>query len=102
MSDWRLVVTNALWIAGLSVVVAAFSYHDWLARESGRRYRDLFALPTWQLPWRLGMCLACVGWGLSQTSRPWAFGWILLGAWFAVSVMSLLLRRRVWTSRERR
>jgi len=36
MIDWYMVAANGLWIAGLSVVVAAFSYHDWIARETSR------------------------------------------------------------------
>ena len=94
MSEWwGIVVTNGLWIAGLSVVLAGFSYHDWLARASQRSHRDLFRLPAWQLPWRFGMCLACVGWGLSQTSRPWeTFLWVLLGTWFAVNLIRLVAR----------
>src|SRR5260221_99919 len=77
MIDWYRLAANGLWIAGLSVLVGAFSYHDWIARETKRRRRDLFRQRSWQLPWTAGTCLTCVGWGLSQAS--WR-GETLLGA----------------------
>jgi hypothetical protein len=84
MNGWYLVAANGLWIAGLSVIVAAFSYHNWIARETGRRRRDLFNEPSWYRPRQLGMCLTCVGWGLSQPTRRWEVVlWLALGMWFA-------------------
>ena len=94
MIDWYMVAANGLWIAGLSVVVAAFSYHDWIARETRRRRRDLFKERSWQLPWASGMCLTSVGWGLSQASRRWeTFLWLVLGGWFAWDLIRLLAVR---------
>jgi hypothetical protein len=46
MIDWRFVFVSALWILGLSIVLAAFSYHDWLRRETGRRWREGRAQPS--------------------------------------------------------
>lgn len=91
MIGWYMLAANGLWIAGLSVVVAAFSYHDWIARETSRRRRDLFRQRSWQLPWTSGMCLTCVGWGLSQASRRWeTWLWLVLGGWFAWDLIRLL------------
>lgn len=91
MIDWYSVVTNGLWIAGLSVVVASFSYHDWIARETGRRRRDLFTERSWRFPRSSGMCLISVGWGLSQASRRWeTLLWLVLGAWFAWDIVRLV------------
>lgn len=91
MIDWYSVAANALWIAGLSVVAAAFSYHDWIARETNRKRRDLFKQRSWQLFWTSGMSLTCVGWALSQTSRWWGtLMWLALGAWFAGDFVRLL------------
>ena len=42
MIDWWMVGTNSLWIVGLSILFAALSYHDWLAKETGQRRRELF------------------------------------------------------------
>jgi len=43
MSDWWFVAVSALWILGLSIVLAAFSYHDWLRRGTGRRWKEVRA-----------------------------------------------------------
>jgi hypothetical protein len=92
MIDWSMAAANGLWIAGLSLVMSAFSYHDWMARETSRRRRDLFKGRSWRLPWSAGMCLTCAGWGLSQASRGWErLLWLILGAWFAWNLVALLL-----------
>ena len=84
MIDWWSVAFNALWILGASILVAAFSYHHWLAGETGRTLRQAFG----DLPWRtsnlLGVTLVCVGWMLGQTHSWWArLIWSLPAAWFA-------------------
>jgi hypothetical protein len=91
MIDWYRLAANGLWIAGLAVIVAAFSYHDWVARETKRPRRDLFRQRSWQLPWTAGMCLTCAGWGLSQASWWWeTVLWLALGGWFAWDLVRLL------------
>lgn len=61
MIDWWLVSSSALWILGLSVLLAAFSYHYWLAQETGGRLRDQFKTGAWTLSCSLGMTLVSVG-----------------------------------------
>jgi hypothetical protein len=92
--DWWMVATNGLWILGLSIVLAAFSYHDWLARETGRRRRDLFKERSWRLPWVSGMFLACVGWGLAQDTRLWGKSfWFALATMFGWQMVRLMAAR---------
>ena len=50
MIDWVNVALNALWILGLSIILAAFSYHQWLAGETASRLRELWSQPSWQIP----------------------------------------------------
>ena len=84
MIDWYLVLTSALWILGLAIVLAAFSYHDWLARETGRRRRELFRERSWVIPFSAGMLLTCLGFGLSEGMRWWErVLWLALAASFA-------------------
>lgn len=71
MIDWTYVGTNGLWILGLSIILAAFSYHDWLAHETGQRRRDLFKRPSWRLPFSTGMILFCLGLGLGRQLAWW-------------------------------
>ena len=85
--DWWLVASSALWIMGLSVLLAAFSYHDWLAHETGRRLRDQFKTRTWRIPFSLGMALFCTGLAATRGAAWWerllwgalalSFGWQL-------------------------
>ena len=71
MIDWAYVATNSLWILGLSIILAAFSYHDWLVHEIGQRRRDLFERSSWRLPFSAGMVLSCLGLGLGRGLAWW-------------------------------
>ena len=71
MIDWVNVALNSLWILGLSIILAAFSYHHWLAGETSRRLRDVLAQPSWKLPFSVGMVLTCVGFGYALAQHWW-------------------------------
>jgi len=97
MIDWWFVAVNALWILGLSIVLAAFSYHDWLRRETGRRWKEVRAQPSWQFPFSGGMLLFCLGMGLGHETAWWERTlWGLLAASFAWQTVAAAtdLRRR--------
>jgi hypothetical protein len=82
--DWWMVGTNSLWVLGLSILLAAFSYHSWLATEIARPRRDAFDTRSWRLAFAGGMMLTCAGWGLSQGRAWWDRTlWTLLAAWFS-------------------
>lgn len=84
MIDWAYVATNSLWILGLSIILAAFSYHDWLVHETRRRRRDLFRTASWRLPVSTGMMLFCLGLGLGRDVEWWERTlWGSLVVWFA-------------------
>ncbi len=83
MIDWYLVLTSSLWILGLSVVLAAFSYHHWLAGETHRRLREQFREPSWIMSFSAGMALVGVGLGLSEGARWWErLVWFVLATFF--------------------
>ena len=89
MIDWMYVATNSLWILGLSIVLAAFSYHDWLAHETGQRRRDLFERASWRLPFSTGMVLFCLGLGLGRRLAWWErMLWGALAISFVCQVVS--------------
>jgi hypothetical protein len=80
--DWPFVGRNALWILGLSIAFAAWSYTSWWA--SARRVRLRQALDTsgFQLPFSAGMTIFCasLAWG---ATRWWErVLWIILGLVF--------------------
>jgi sulfite exporter TauE/SafE len=83
MIDWYLVFTSALWILGLSIVLAAFSYHQWQAGVAGRRLREQLQRRSWTIAWTGGALLVCLGFALSEGSRWWErIAWLLLAASF--------------------
>ena len=88
MVDWVSAVVNALWIVGLAIILAAFSYHQWLAGETSRRLRDVLSQPSWKILFAAGMVLTCVGVGYGLAEQWWekpiwttlaiSFGWQLV------------------------
>lgn len=97
MIDWYGVFRNALWILGLAVAFAAFSYTDWWRGQQRPRLslRQALSLPNFQAPFSLGMVLFCLGLALSSR-RWWEIAvWAVLGVLFAwqAGASWLLLRR---------
>jgi len=81
MIDWYVVFSHSLWILGVSVVLAALSYHDWLRRELSRPLRQQLREPSFRLPSNAGFLLVALGFMLLPGSRWWARAlWFLL-AW---------------------
>ena len=80
--DWPALIRNALWILGLSVVLAAFSYVSWLAVGRGVRIWRALTWPAFAVPASLGLLLfsASLGWG---AARAWErILWIFLAVAF--------------------
>lgn len=84
--DWPAVFRNALWILGLSIVLAAWSYVSWLAAR--RRVRAWRAVdwPVFIVPLSGGLMLFAVSmaWG---ATRVWErLLWIALALAFLVQM----------------
>jgi hypothetical protein len=80
--DWLFAARNALWILGLSIALAAWSYTSWWAAGRRERMRRALGLPLFQVPFSVGLTLfsASLAWG---ATRWWERGlWILLGLAF--------------------
>jgi hypothetical protein len=79
--DVRSVIAHSLWILGVAVVLAAFSYYDWWARE-GRRRRDVFrSARGWKMSLAGGLLLIASGFLLMEGTHWWARGlWLLVWA----------------------
>jgi hypothetical protein len=75
MINWFSVVANSLWIVGLSVILAALSYHYWLAGNYGHPLRQELSRPPFQVFFLIGLLL--VGAGLALTGHGW---WQILPA----------------------
>jgi hypothetical protein len=91
MIDWFDLALNALWIAGLAILLAAFSYHRWLATEHGLAFRELRSQRSWKLPFASGMLLVCSGVAGGLVERWWERAlWTVLGMWYAYQLMLVL------------
>ena len=88
--DWRLVGFSALWITGLSIVLAALSFADYIAAQQRLRTRAVLGWPSYQAAVNVGLVLFCVG--LVGSARAWweqllwaalavAFGYQAWSAW---------------------
>jgi len=81
--DWLFVARNALWILGLSIAFAAWSYTSWWGATRHLRVRQALGRPLFQVPFSAGMMLftASLAWG---ATRWWERAlWIVLGLSFA-------------------
>jgi hypothetical protein len=71
--NWYSVIVNSFWIAGLSLLLAAFSYHYWLAQVTERPLRHQLNQVSFSRPFWLSFGL--VGIGLAGTSlQTWETG----------------------------
>ena len=75
------VVSHALWISGLVVLLAAFSWQRWAAGEGRETKRPGLAL-------NLGLILVCAG--LAATGRAW---------WERILWVGVAAARLVWVVR---
>ena len=81
--DWALVGRSALWILGLSLVLACLSFADYEASQGKRRLREVLSRRGYQRGLHIGLALFCLG--LIGSARAWweAALWGLLAAAFA-------------------
>jgi len=79
MAEVWLVVKNGLWILGLSILLAVWSYARYTAYEARVKTRDKLNEPKYALAVDLGLLLFVAGMAATET-RWWArILWILLG-----------------------
>ncbi len=87
MINWQSVILNSFWILGLSILLAAFSYHYWLAGQEHRQLRLQMSEPGFLKSAWLG--LICIGIGLTGTSQEiWEM--ILWGVLTLIAVISFV------------
>jgi hypothetical protein len=69
--DWANVALNGVWIAGAAILVAALSYHRWLAQETSVTFKSMRARRSWKISVSAGMALVCLGVGCGLADRRW-------------------------------
>ena len=81
---WGKVISNFIWIVGAAVILAAFSYHEFLRHEEGARLRDVLRRESFKNPLLLGLILVAAGVSASVRSP-------LLTAVFGCAAFLLLI-----------
>lgn len=83
MLDWWLLVRGVLWIMGLALMVAVWSYARWWAGQRGLSLRRAVGLPLFAVPCCAGLALFSLGLALSART------WWETAAWAILAVLSL-------------
>ena len=81
-SPWAYLITNAVWIFGLAVVLAAFGWHDFLAHTRKRKLGELLRGDSFLKPLFLGLTLVAGGLALSVSGVILAAGFAAAGFGF--------------------
>jgi hypothetical protein len=96
--DWPALFRNALWILGLSIVLAAWSYVSWLAAQRRVRVWRTINWPVFVVPASAGLMLfaTSLAWG---ATRMWERAlWVILAAAFLAQLAQAWreARRQGW------
>lgn len=84
--DWVSVGFSALWILGLGLVTAAFSFAYYLASQQKQRFRQALEMPACRIIIGLGLVFFCLGWA-GGVSPVWErLLWAVLALIFAVQI----------------
>jgi hypothetical protein len=86
--EWNRLAGAALWIAGLSVLLAGISYHDWWRREHTLRWSDVRRAPSWQLTMSAGMVAFCAGVAAANEAWTARVVWGILAAVFMLRAIA--------------
>lgn len=90
MINWQSVIFNSLWIFGLALLLAAFSYHYWDASQHGRSLRTQLSHSSFLRFFWLAIFLVSIG--LIGTSQQlWemvTWGGLALFALFSIYTLS--------------
>jgi hypothetical protein len=88
--DWQSLFFNSFWILGLAILLAAFSYHYWVAQQAEVRLNEQLNTPPFQqLFW---LSFVFIGVGLVGTSTAW---WEM-GIWLLFTLWSIVNSVRLW------
>jgi hypothetical protein len=94
--DWPALFRGALWVAGLSLSLAAFSHMRWIAKQEGIPLRTAISWDSFLAPFFVGLALFAAGmaWG---AVRLWeTLAWIAIGLLCAAQAV---ISARSWLRR---
>ena len=77
--DWLALFFNSFWIVGAAILLAATSFHHWLAGQKNRSLRDQLRTPSYSLWFWISFIFICIGLA-GTSSRVWETAvWIIFG-----------------------
>ncbi len=95
--DWAGLASNGVWVLGVAVVLAAFSFYCYDAHVRRDKLRARLSSPGFQAWLMAGLALASLG-GALTVSRWWER--VLWGLLCAVSMWQTWLAWRAWQTKE--
>lgn len=97
MIDWISLAANSLWILGLALALATFSYASWGASFYKKRFRDSLTEPGAVISFSISGVLFCAGLAATSDSTLEIVLWAILGVLFLVQTI-LAVRQKVATA----
>ncbi|HZY43984.1 MAG TPA: hypothetical protein VFF70_04465 [Anaerolineae bacterium] len=92
--DWGEIFSNALWILGCAIALAAFSYADWRADQEHEKLRAQFARPKFRLAFGLSLVLIGLGLAASSNSIITLIVWLSLTLVFSIHFVADAIKLR--------
>jgi len=96
MIQWGSVLSNGLWILGLSILLAALSFQRSTAIKQKKRLKDLLSKKEIQRFFLAGMALIFAGIGLTSNTIWERVLWGIMFFWFIAKIVytTILLKSR--------
>ena len=91
--DWAYLGANFLWIFGLSLILAAVSYHTWVTQETGQPWTAQLRSRGWQVVVTIGLSLMPLSVTVMPRSERWFVRLIALVISMALAAFAL---RTAW------
>jgi hypothetical protein len=98
--DWPALFRGALWIGGLSLALAAFSYARWAAKQEGVSLRMAVSRDSFMAPFFAGLALFAAGMAWGAMALWEIVAWVLVGVVFVAQ--ALWSARSEWRGRKER
>jgi len=92
---WGTVFSNFLWIVGAAIILAAMSYHDYLASQKKEKLINLLKRNSFQKPLFSGLFLVTAGIALSVHFLWLSFIMGILAIFMLVMTANTLKRRNI-------
>lgn len=94
MIDWINLGSNALWIVGLSIALAALSYASWDASNHHESFRSSLKKPGLMMSLNLAGLFFSLGMAATASSILVIILWMILAITFAAQIVTAGLRKR--------